>query len=322
MKAATAKTVVGFRNILYATDFSTAAANAIPYVKRIAKHFEANLIALHVHPPVVNPMTPPEAWTADVEAQEARDQWHREDIARTFAGIPVEMQIEEGGIQDNLRAAIEKNNIDLVVLGTRGRTGLGKLVMGSVAEQIFRTATCPVLTVGPHVDSSRGADGQIREILYATDFTSESQAAAEYAVSLAQEFQARLVLLHVVPQQEANDLVMASDVVQSTKKLLQNLVPDEAKTWSKTEYYVEQGNPAEKILELAELRESDIIVLGVKPAQGVPGAATHLPIATVHKVVSHATCPVLTVRSSVPAEVRKAERVAPEMGRQWLGTPN
>jgi len=91
--------------------------------------------------------------------------------------------------------------------------------------------------------------------------------------------------------------VMGSDVVQSTKKMLQKLVPDEAKTWSKTEYYVERGNPAEKILELAQLRESDIIVLGVKPEHGIPGAATHLPITTVHKVVSRATCPVLTVRS-------------------------
>jgi nucleotide-binding universal stress UspA family protein len=297
MKPATAKTAVGFRNILYATDFSIAAANAIPYVKRITKHYEAHLVALHVHPPVVNPMTPPETWAADVETQEAQDRWSREDLARTFAGIPLEVQIEEGGIQENLRAAIEKHQTDLVVLGTRGRTRLGKLVLGSVAEEIFRAVTCPVLAVGPHVDSSRRADGQIREILYATDLTSESQVAAEYAVSLAQEFQARLVLLHVVPEQSANDLVMGSDVVQSTKKMLQKLVPDEAKTWSKTEYYVERGNPAEKILELAQLRESDIIVLGVKPEHGIPGAATHLPITTVHKVVSRATCPVLTVRS-------------------------
>jgi nucleotide-binding universal stress UspA family protein len=320
MKAATAKSAVGFRNILFATDFSTAAANAIPYVKRIAKHYEANIVALHVHPPVVNPMTPPETWAADVQAQDARDQWHREDLARTFSGMPIEVRIEEGAIQESLRTAIEQNNIDLVVLGTRGRTGLGKLLLGSVAEEIFRTANCPVLTVGPHADITRGTDGQVREILYATDFTSESQAAAEYAVSLAEEFQARLVLMHVIPRMEANDLVVASDLVQSTKKLLQNLVPDEAKTWSKAEYYVMQGNPAEKILEMAQLRESDIIVLGVKPEGGVPGAATHLPIATVHKVVSHATCPVLTVREA-SAAVTGTERVVREEGRQWLRLP-
>lgn len=296
MKAATAKTAVGFQNVLFATDFSTAAANAIPYVKRIAKHYEANLFALHVHAPAVNPMTQPGTSTIDTEAQFARDQWHREDIARTFSGFHVEVLIEEGGVQDNLRAAIEKKNIDLVVLGTRGRTGLGKLLLGSVAEEILRTSPCPVFTVGPHADPTREANGEIREILYATDFTSGSQASAEYAVSLAEEFQARLVLLHVVPEPAAGDLIIASDVMESSKALLKKLVSAEAEAWCRPEYYVEKGDPAEKILELANQRESDLIVLGVKPEQGVPGAATHLPIATAHKVVSHATCPVLTVR--------------------------
>lgn len=296
MKPATAKSAVGFRNILFATDFSTAAANAIPYVKRIAKHYEAKVVVLHAHPPIVNPMTPPETWASDVEAQNARDQWHREDLARTFAGIPTEVLIEEGGIQASISAAIDKNNIDLVVIGTRGRTGLGKLVLGSVAEEIFRTVTCPVLTVGPHADTARGSNGQIREILYATDFTPESKVAAAYAVSLAEEFQARLVLLHVIPKLEPCDLVKASDVAESTRKLLHKLVPAEAEAWCKPEYFVEEGNPAEKILDMAQLREPDIIVLGVRAEAGVPGAATHLPIATAHKIVSQAICPVLTVR--------------------------
>lgn len=297
MKAATAKSAIGFRNILFATDFSAAAANAIPYVKRIAKHYEANVLALHVHPPMGNPLTPPEAWAAEAATVEARDQEHREVLFHTFNGLPTQVWIEEGNIVSNLQKAIEKNNIDLVVIGTRGRTGLGKLLLGSVAEEILRTLTCPVMTVGPYADLVRGSDGQIREILYATDFASETPTAAAYAVSLAQEFQARLVLLHVIPKLEAGDLVMASDVVASSRAMLEKLVPAEAEDWCKPKYYVEQGNPAEKILEMAQLREPDLIILGVRPEQGVPGAATHLPISTAHKVVSHATCPVLTVRS-------------------------
>lgn len=296
MKAATAKSTVGLRNILFATDFSAAAESAIPYVKRIANHYEANLVVLHVHPPIVNPMTPPETWGADAAAAEAREQRHREELQSTFAGIPTQVLIEEGEIQATLCAEIENNKIDLVVVGTRGRTGLGKFLLGSVAEEILRTITCPVLTVGPYADLSRGADGQIREILFATDFASESNAAAKYAVSLAEEFQARLVFLHVVPRLEANDLVMASDVVASSKALLEKLVPAEATYWCKPEYFVEEGNPAEKILDVAHYRESDIIVLGVKPGAGALGAATHLPIATAHRVVAHASCPVLTVR--------------------------
>jgi nucleotide-binding universal stress UspA family protein len=297
MKAATAKTAVGFQNILFATDFSDAAANAIPYVKRIAKHYEANVVALNVHTPIVNPMTPPETWPALEKAEKEIEREHCDVLLRTFEGIPMQVVMEEGSIQENLQAAIGKYHIDLVVIGTRGRTGLGKLLLGSVAEEILRTVACPVLTVGPYADQTRGMDGHVREILFATDFTSETQAAAAYAVSLAEEFQARLAFLHVVPELKPNDLVMASDVVKSSKALLKKLMPEEAAHWCKAEYFVEQGDAAEKILELARFREADLIVLGVKPADGVPGAAVHLPISTAHRVVSHATCPVLTVRS-------------------------
>jgi nucleotide-binding universal stress UspA family protein len=296
MKTATARTAVGFRNILFATDFSPAAAHAIPYVKRLAKHYDANLVALHVRPPSVNPMTQPMSWP-DGETARKQNEELRNELLDTFAGIHTTALVEEGDIQSQLRDAIQKNNTDLVVIGTRGRTGLGKVLMGSVAEEIFRTVTCPVLTVGPKSDSSRGAGGEIREILYATDFASISPAAAAYAVSLAQEYQARLILVHVIPEPKAGDLVSASEVATAAHELLHKLVPEEALAWCTPEYFVERGNPAERILELARLRESDLIVLGVKPEEGVPGAATHLPIATAHKVVSQAPCPVLTVPS-------------------------
>jgi nucleotide-binding universal stress UspA family protein len=296
MKTATALAAVHFRNILFATDFSPAAAHAVPYVKRIAKHYDANLVALHVRPPAVNPMTQPMSWP-DEETARKQNKEFEDELLHTFEGICTTALVEEGNIQSQLQATIQKNHIDLVVIGTRGRTGLGKVLMGSVAEEIFRTVNCPVLTVGPHAESSRGADGEVREILYATDLASTSPAAAAYAVSLAQEYQARLVLMHVIPEPKAGDLVSASEVVTAARELLRKLVPEEAQAWCKPEYFVERGNPADKILEFARQRESDLIVLGVKPQEGVPGAATHLPIATAHKVVSNAPCPVLTVRS-------------------------
>ena len=296
MKTATARTAVGFRNILFATDFSSAAAHAIPYVKRIAKHYDANLVALHVRPPAVNPMTQPASWP-DEETIRKENEEYREQLLDTFAGTRTTALIEEGDVQSQLQEAMAKNNTDLVVIGTRGRTGLGKMLLGSVAEEIFRTVTCPVLTVGPRAEASRGANGEIPEILYATDLTSPSPAAAAYAMSLAQEFQARLILLHVIAEPKAGELVSAHDTIEASKNLLRKLVPADAEAWCKPEFFVERGNPADRILELAHLRGSGLIVLGVKPEEGVPGAATHLPIATAHKIVSHAECPVLTVRS-------------------------
>jgi nucleotide-binding universal stress UspA family protein len=296
MKAATARTAVCFRNILFATDFSSAAGHAIPYVKRIAKRYDVDLVALHVRPPAVNPMTELGTWPSE-ESIRKQDEEYRNQLLDTFAGIRTTALVGEGNIQSRLQEAIEKNHTDLVIIGTRGRTGLGKVLMGSVAEEIFRTVTCPVLTVGPRADSSRGADGEIREILYATDLASASPSAAAYAVALAQEFQARLILLHVIPEPQPGDLVSAHDVSQAAEDLLRKLVPEEAEAWCRPEFFVERGNPVDRILEFAHLRESDLIVLGVKPEAGIPGAATHLPIATAHKIVSRAECPVLTVRS-------------------------
>ena len=294
MKPAAAKIRTQFENILFATDFSAAAAHAVPFVKKIARHFQSNLVALHVKPPVVNPMTQPTTWQADIVAARVFDKAHRDELLDTFAGINTEVLIEEGEIQSCLQSAIEKHNTDLVIIATRGRTGVAKVLLGSVAEEIFRTLPCPVLTVGPHSDPAKA---NIREILLATDFGSESQSAAAYAVSLAQEYQARLTLLHVVPERKPGELVSWFDVQESSKQLLRKLVFAEAEAWCKPEYLVERGDPAERILDLANLRAADLIVLGAQPEKGIPGAATHLPIATAHKVVAHANCPVLTVRS-------------------------
>ena len=104
MKPATAKARTRFENILFATDFSAAATHAVPFIKKIARHFQSNLVALHVKPPVVNPMTQPTTWQADIEAAKVFDEEHREELLDTFAGIKTEVLIEEGDIQSCRRA--------------------------------------------------------------------------------------------------------------------------------------------------------------------------------------------------------------------------
>jgi nucleotide-binding universal stress UspA family protein len=296
MKAATAKTRIQFRNILFATDFSPAAMRAIPIAKAIARNYDSNIVALHVRGPVVNPMTPPAVWPMVLEAEKQKDELRRGELLSYFAGIPAAARIEEGDILSHLAEAIKNDNVDLVVVGTHGRTGFGKLILGSVAEEILRTVHCPVLTVGPNSSPAWATGTTIREVLFATDFSPESREAAAYAVSLAQEFQARLVLLHVVANPEAGDLVSPANVTAASENLLRQFLPEDAELWCKPEFIVAHGKSAEMILEIAKQRESDLIVLGARPESGVRGASTHLPIATVHKVVTHANCPVLTVR--------------------------
>jgi nucleotide-binding universal stress UspA family protein len=294
--AITAKTGVGFRNILFATDFSPTAAQAIPFVKKIAKHYDANLVILHVRTPIVNPMTEPGTWPIYFDVAKAQDEQRREELLDTFVGIRTQVLIEEGSIGARLEEVIEQNDTDLVVIGTHGRTGVAKLLLGSVAEEIFRKVTCPVLTFGPHASESSAPTSQLREILYASDFSPESVHAAAYAVSFAREFQSRLVLLHVIAGQQVGDLVSVAELTASSQKLLRQVVPPEAEALCKPEYHVVEGDPADKILEFARLREPNLIVLGVRQEEGVPGASTHLPMATAHKIVSRATCPVLTIR--------------------------
>jgi nucleotide-binding universal stress UspA family protein len=134
---------------------------------------------------------------------------------------------------------------------------------------------------------------KMREIVYATDLAADTPVAAPYAISLAQENQAHLVLLHVIEDPKPGDLVDSQEGVNLKARKLQQLVTEQAGLWCEPTYIVEQGPAAERILDVAKRRRTDLIVLGARPARGL---ATHLNMGTVHKVVSQAKCPVLTVR--------------------------
>jgi nucleotide-binding universal stress UspA family protein len=289
-------TRIQFKSILFATDFSPAATIALPFAAELARRYGAKLWALHVRPPAVNPMTPPVSWIGLEEAAKTEDEQHRKDLVNAFTGIHPEIIIKEGDLWSNLAAVLEEDDIDLIVMGTRGRSGARKFVLGSTAEEILRQVSCPVLTVGPNASASAKHPGEISRILFATDFSQGSNTAAPYAVSLAQECQAYLTLLHVIEEPKAGELVRAEELLSSSARLMRNLMPAEAELSCVPEYVVEQGVAADKILEVASRCRAELIVLGIRQPSGLPGAATHLPIAIAHKVVSHAECPVLTVR--------------------------
>jgi nucleotide-binding universal stress UspA family protein len=293
MQAVQARTRITLRNILFATDFSQASDAAAPIAIQIARRYGAKVYGVHVNRFDDYTATAPNAWAAMVEAAEKETKEDARQLNEQLEGVEHEVVIGEGNIWEVTSKVIEQKEIDLIVLGTRGRTGLGKVILGSVAEQILRQAPCPVLTVGPHVNPWSDEYAKMREILYATDLAAELPMAAPYAISLAQENQAHLVLLHVVEDPKAGDLVDSPEVVDVKQRKLQQLVTEQAGLWCEPTYIVEQGAAAEKILDVAKRRHTDLIVMGARPAKGL---ATHLNIGTVHEVVSQATCPVLTVR--------------------------
>jgi nucleotide-binding universal stress UspA family protein len=228
-------------------------------------------------------------------------------LVERFEDVPHRTYLGHGNVWGGLSGLIRAHAIDLLVVGTHGRAGVGKLLMGSVAEEIFRQASCPVLTVGPKVfgrarlplvpnwgHDLAPLELELQEIIYATDFSHDSLAAAPYTISLAREFQARLVLLHVL--QEYAHRKSEPDPIEAALQQLMGLVPEAAGLWCTPEPVLEFGAPADGILKAASERNADLIVLGVRPPAGHLTAATHLPWRTAHKVVAEASCPVLTIR--------------------------
>jgi nucleotide-binding universal stress UspA family protein len=295
MKTMDVQTRVQFKNILFLTDFSEASNGAVPYATALAKTNGAKMHVLHVRPYIINPMTRPETWPAEEQAAAMEAAEERRSLELLFAGIHPEITIKEGQLWDVVEREVKDRNIDLIVMGTRGRSGVAKFVLGSAAEEVLRNAHCAVLTIGPGAPLMAEKSGEFQRVLFATNLGKASSNASKIATSIAQEFQAHLTLLHVIEETKANEFVGPNDLLESTKRSLQDMVPPEAESWCAPECIVAVGSPAERILETARERRADLIVLGVHREHGFPGASTHLPFATVHQVVSKAACPVLTL---------------------------
>lgn len=287
-------TRITLKNVLLATDFSLAAENALRYAGELARRSKAKLFAVHVQEPP-NYALPPESWRSKGEPSEIQARELKKRIANAFPEIESDVVIAEGTPWRTVATLAQDKEIDLIVLGTRGRTGVEKFLLGSQAEEILRHAPCPVLIAGPYTYWSEQGGKRFSEVLYATDFGPNAQAAAPYAVQFAEEYQAHMTLLHVIEEQRADEFVNLSQLEGACERKLRDLVPNEAVSCAEARFLVEQGSPAEKILEVADKVHADLIVLGVREATGFPGAATHLPIAVASKVIAEANCPVLAI---------------------------
>ncbi len=300
MTVLASSTKISLKNILFLTDFSEPSEAALPFAVAIARNYGAKVYALNIILPAAYAFTTPDLAVTMIEAEEENAKSSMNRVQACFGGVEKETIIERGiDIWIAVEQAIKEHDIDLVVLGTHGRTGATKLLLGSVAEEIFRRSPVPVLTIGPEVRTSVHSGGRFHRVLLASDFGAASAAAAPYAVSLAQENCARVLLLHVMRKPDSRDDSEETRFQLSVAEAIQQLyetVPQDANLSLPPEVAVEYGEPAERILTVARERRADLIVLGLREATGRIGAATHLERATAHKVVAHATCPVLTVR--------------------------
>jgi nucleotide-binding universal stress UspA family protein len=278
-----------FQRILLATDFSAQSAAAAPFAALLADYYDSEIFATYIIPAESKPARGMESEPEQSE-ESAQAQMQRFLAEHLHTDAPRHTIIARGVVWDALADVIQKQGIDLVVLGTHGRRGLGKLMLGSVAEHIFQMAPCPVLSIGPRVRKSWGSEGKLRKILYATDLAGDSLHALPHALSLSQVSGAELMLLHVP------EAATGQEHLPGLHDRLNSLVPAEARKWCRCDTLVIAGEPGDVILRTARQQDVDFIVMGGHRVEG-PLYAVKVPATTAYRVVSRADRAVLRVRS-------------------------
>ncbi|MGH9602158.1 MAG: universal stress protein [Terriglobales bacterium] len=275
MKLLDARTRVAWENILVATDFSPFSETALRYAAALARRYNSTVHLAHV--------APRESRTLQASASMAKLLG-----AGHLKGVAHQALMGQGEVWEELVDMVGRHHADLIVVGTSGRAGLHKAIEGSVADQILRLAPCPVLTVGPHIAKPTPRVVEFKKIVYGASLQDGALGAAVYAVSLAQEYQAHLTLVHVEPAEGTREEQLALKHAFRTR--LQELVPPEAEDWCEPEFDIRFGEAADNILRAAAYQDADLIVLGVHPSP-------FFWETTAHKVADRARCPVLTVRA-------------------------
>lgn len=301
---------VGLRSVLIAFDFSEAARKPLHHALAVARHFGAKFYLVHVVSHLGYTIAGPESLQLAVEKTRRDTQQLERELLESgaLAGLHHEFIIREGKVCEQLELVIKQKQVDLVVIGTHGRGGLGKLVLGSTAEEIFRRADCLVDTVGPGSDKDSLVEKPeaVRPFLFATDFGAASLHALPRAISFANHFGAKLVMLHVLPAapipegfhwSTTGDLAQIRHKARSTtENLLEELTLRNAPMAVKPEFMVEFGIPSDQILLASRNLPADLIILGLNRPAHIETAA-HLPWAVAYKVACGARCPVITIRN-------------------------
>jgi nucleotide-binding universal stress UspA family protein len=302
------QTTPRLKNVLFATDFSDGSLAALPHAAAIVRAFGGMLHLCHIESPA-----PLSAGLADPHLYWAAGQDAVSRLAATrslpvLKGLQPLLVLGEGDLRKELLRIVRESDIDLLVAGTRGRTGFRKMLLGSVIEEICRTVTCPILTVGPeslpqeHVATPSGwarAEGgtatprrdsvPYRHILFPTNLSELSEKTVPYISLLAQRFGAQVTVLHVLPDDEAStadELTQNETVRNGMIKQFAAFAPFDS------HFIVARGNTAETVLRVAREKQVGLVAMAIRNAFR-PGI---LRERTAYRIIAGAQCPVLTVR--------------------------
>jgi len=303
MATSATEIATGLQRILVATDLSQTSTNAVRFALDLARAYHAKCYIFHSVSSLGFTLAGAEVLADEVASRDLHDLEAQLERTGDLHDVAHQLVVRQGDVCHEIEAVIHDEHIDLVVLGTHGRTGLGRFVLGSIAEQIFRAVACPVLTIGPEAHYQHAP--KVRRILFPTDLCAASRNDFARAVTIANRNDAQLILLHSVmpfPVAEPGPgWYVGTDITERRSSArtqvldkLRGLVASGAKLLHAPEYAVEFQYPAEAICEAADAYRADLILMGVRRASAF--RAGHLPWATAHEVVCRAECAVLTLR--------------------------
>jgi len=303
--ATTASTT--FARVLCPTDFSEFSTAAVDHAAALAASYGSRLRLIHVLTPfpIVAPVVDA---PIDSRVWETQETLGREGLAAEVRrirrpGVEVDTALRQGSPVHEILTAADEWPADLIVLGTHGRGGFERLVLGSVAEKVLRKAACAVMAVPVDREAAhRGAAAPVRHVLAAHDGSTASADGVGYAVALAERTGARLTLVSVVESLPyGGDFTGAEFAAfraardRHAREALDSAVPADVRIRCNVHDRLVYGHPGQQILEVAAQERPDLIVMGV---QGRGALDLAMFGSTTNHVVRHAPCPVLTVRPS------------------------
>ncbi|HJT29450.1 MAG TPA: universal stress protein [Pyrinomonadaceae bacterium] len=276
--------MINIKRILCPTDLSPHSGKAVRYAVALARAHDAELIFFHC--------------TLDLDGGEKLRASVLEQLSAIDAGWRL-VAVTATDVGEAIMTQAQVDGVDMIVMRSRRRPHRAAL-LGSTAESVCRSAPCPVLVM--HNDEQEFA-GNLARVLVAYDFSDYSELALKYGVSIAQEHQAELHLLHVLPSRSVSEPEIAwfpvggESAYHSAARRLQRVVPAEVNLWCEVKTAVSEGHPYREILNYAEKNEIDLISVG---AHGAGFGMRALFGSNVDRVLRQSPCPVLVARPLRP----------------------
>jgi nucleotide-binding universal stress UspA family protein len=278
---------VAIHNVAVATDFSECSERAVEHAMAIARHFGATLHLLHLVRPSKYSFVPEMMPAIDEAAGRDSEQYvARLTGSHQLDGVKVERWVEQGEISDVANGFVNGHHIDMLIVGTHGRSGIPRLILGSVAQQIFHSVRCPVLVVGPRAPGA-GQQLRLKKVLFATDLSHESLAALPFALTAVEQWHTELDVLHICTSGNAEHPRLMNELRAKIDAQL------DSKEHGSVRLHLLRGKPMPCLTDFACHNYADAIILGLKPHRGLYNAPfwSHA-----YEIMRHAPCPVLSVR--------------------------